>query len=257
MARTQSGAAGSGKASGGGVMPKGGWRCAAGRSRHACIMCVHASFTEKARLKIAREQLAEDMARDIAPPDEVRAWDVEARMPVISTVAGIRTSVPMRWGWCVPWQRALMVNTRDDSLFSKSVWKGAASHRCAVAADAFFEWAGPVGAKWEVKFARPGGEPFFFAGVWRQEGEVACWSMMTTRPNALLEALPHDRMPVLLDLAQAKGWIGEHELPKTDVLAFCQPFAGELIRADQPKPPPRAKLKKSDSGSGEFTLTNE
>lgn len=220
-------------------------------------MCVHASFTEKVRLKIAREQLAENMTGDIAPPDDVRAWDVEARMPVISAVAGIRTSVPMRWGWCVPWQRALMVNTRDDSLFLKSVWKGAASHRCAVAADAFFEWAGPVGAKWEVRFAQPGGDPFYFAGVWRQEGDVACWSMMTTSPNELLAALPHDRMPAILDLAQAKAWVGENELPKEQVLALCRPFPGELVRTDQPKPTARAKLKKADLGSGELTLSNE
>lgn len=180
-------------------------------------------------------------------PDRVSPWD-NAAMPVVYDCAEGRTLAFMRWGvWpfyekAKPKGFANTCNARDDSLLTKAIWRRAAAHgRCLVPADGFFEWAGPQGAKWRVLFHRPDHDPFFFAGVWDRDPADGSrgFALVTTRPNPLVAALPHDRMPVILDHDAALAWIGREPLPAEELLALCRPYPGELLRADEPRPEPK------------------
>lgn len=150
----------------------------------------------------------------------------------------------MRWGVRPFYDRkpkpTFVTDARDDALFTKSIWKSAAKNggRCLAPASGFFEWAGVAGMKWEVYFHLQDERPFFFAGLWSRdpEGDGAGFAIITTRPNELLAAVPHERMPVILNDAGAKQWIGNDQLSESQVLELCRPYpADDMVRFDMPR----------------------
>ena len=163
-------------------------------------------------------------------------------MPVVFQ-AKQRTLGTMRWGVWPEYERALparpLVNARDDALLTKSVWQRAtAQGRCLVPADGFYEWCGPAGGKWEVLFELKERKPFFFAGVWSRDpvGGGRGFALVTGRPNELVAALPHDRMPVILEEAGARAWMGDRPLAADRLMALCAPYPAErMTRTDQAK----------------------
>lgn len=168
------------------------------------------------------------------------AWP-RSEMPIVIE-SEVREIVAMRWGvW--PFYSAAkptyVTNARDDGLLTKSIWKkSAAMRRCLIPATGFYEWTGPKGAKWEVRFAFPARPYFFFAGLWDNDpdGVGRGFAMVTTRPNEMLAEM-HDRMPVILDDAGADAWIGSQPLPDDRLLGLCAPCAAsEMQRTDQPPP---------------------
>ena len=69
------------------------------------------------------------------------------------------------------------------------------------------------------------------------------FTMVTGKPNELVAALPHERLPVILDDAVALEWIGNTPLPPEKLLGLCAPFPAEqLIRRDLPLPIRKAEL---------------
>lgn len=196
---------------------------------------------------------------DALPAPTAEAWP-KSSLPVVLQSSGRRTLARLRWGvW--PWYEKTMpvrpiVNARDDALLTKNLWtKLAASRRCLVPADGFFEWCGPAGGRWEVLFELKDRRPFFFAGLWSHDptGGGRGFTLVTGRPNELVAALPHDRMPVILDDAGATAWLGDRPLPPDRLLALCAPFPAEhMTRTDQPKPDrkpaPAIEAEKVDPG---------
>ena len=158
-----------------------------------------------------------------------------------------RTLTTMRWGVWPYYERTMparpIVNARDDALLKKDVWKKSiAVRRCVIPADGFFEWAGPEGAMWEVLFHLSDERPFFFAGLWSYDpvGEGRGFALVTGKPNELVAALPHKRMPVIMERDAAKAWIGSSPLPEQELLAMCAPFPSEkMVRKDMSPPPKR------------------
>lgn len=164
------------------------------------------------------------------------AWP-RAHMPVVAVLNGKNTLTSMRWG-VSPWYLANMgktdyvVNARDDSLLTKSIWKAAVqTRRCLIPADGFYEWAGPMGAKYEVFFRLLAQRPFFFAGLWSSIGDKRFYAIVTGKPNDLVAAIPHNRMPVILDGPHAREWLGATPISERDLSRLCLPFpASEMIR---------------------------
>ena len=90
------------------------------------------------------------------------------------------------------------------------------AYRCIVPASAFAEpdKNTPTGAVMWRWFTRADKLPFFFAGIWRpwtgdrgtkkapNVGEHALFSIMTTEPNAVVEPVHEEAMPVMLMTAQ-------------------------------------------------------
>lgn len=212
----------------------------------------------KYRLKDAHRVL--ELADKWAVDGDGTTWDdvdvttghARNQMPVVYAGEGGALLGAMRWGvWpfyekTMP--RSLIVNARDDKLLTGRLWKkSAATRRCLIPADGFLEWAGPVGSKWEVLFHLEDDEPFFFAGLWDRDpdGTGRGCTIVTTGPNEMIAALPHDRMPVILGNDGARAWLGADPLPDDRLLALCAPYAAaEMRRVDQPPPPPRSKTKK-------------
>lgn len=90
-----------------------------------------------------------------------------------------------------------IVNSREDKLDGRT-WKEAfVLRRCLIPATSFFEWVEIGGRNVPLRFERPGGDWLWIAGIWEENEEGECFSMITTEPNDVLAPV-HDRMPAVL-----------------------------------------------------------
>jgi putative SOS response-associated peptidase YedK len=150
------------------------------------------------------------------------------------TGGGHRELRAVRWGLVPSWAKDVsvgnrMLNARVESLTDKPAFKkAAATRRCLVPADGWYEWLKPEtpkGDKIPFRYTVDGGGPFAFAGLWRRNriaGELvlsAC--ILTTAANSVCAPV-HDRMPcVLAGPDEEAAWLaGESE-------GLLGPFAAE------------------------------
>lgn len=105
----------------------------------------------------------------------------------------------------------------------------------------------------EVLFYLPDEAPFFFAGLWGNDpiGKHRGFSFVTTKPNKVVAALPHDRMPLILNNEGADLWLSGRPLSADDLGKICVPWPDDQLVA-QAMPQPTRKTKKS--GSSELCL---
>jgi len=127
---------------------------------------------------------------------------------------GKRVVETMRWGFPPPpfvGGKAPVTNIRNTASSYWKPWLKKPEQRCIVPATAFSEpdrhTAKPVQFRW---FKRADGEPFFFAGIWREwegdrgtkakpnVGRHKLFSFLTTEPNGIVEPIHNKAMPVLL-----------------------------------------------------------
>lgn len=168
-------------------------------------------------------------------PDDARARGrldrSEARPTALVQVVangGGTVSIPMIWGFSVPWQRNVVFNARIERAGDAGgMWSEAfAGRRCIVPAWTFFEPHRHETAisprtgravKRQYAFASPDGAPLLLAGIYdRQLNRVANpdgsvaepprFSIVTTAPTDGVSPI-HDRMPLVLDPAEARAWL--------------------------------------------------
>ena len=154
--------------------------------------------------------------------------------------AGERVVVDMLWG-LTPWGKGTwLTNFRNPHL---KTWKpliDKKAQRCVVPATRFAEpdrnISKPVQWRW---FARPNRKPFLFAGVWTKwsgdrgtkkvpnVGEHLLYSFMTTDPNAIVEPIHDEAMPVILTTpAEVEQWLRG---TAAEALALQKPAANDVI----------------------------
>src|SRR3954469_21625403 len=83
--------------------------------------------------------------------------------------------------------------------------------RCLIPADGFYEWTGKPGKKQPWHFHLKDDGLFAFAGLWEwwrpeEEEPVETCAIVTTSANEL-NARYHDRMPIVVDLADYAHWL--------------------------------------------------
>ncbi len=134
-----------------------------------------------------------------------------------------RVLVLRRWGLIPSWAKDpkignRMINARVETLAEKPAFRAALrKRRCLVPADGFYEWAArPGGAKQPHHIAMPGRRCFAIAGLWESwrdpaGASVVSCTLITTAAIPALRAV-HDRMPVILDLADHALWLAEGPL---------------------------------------------
>jgi putative SOS response-associated peptidase YedK len=182
--------------------------------------------------------------------------------PVLLQTAEGRAIAAMRWGVRVEVKGAtkqlvkFVTNARDDKLTSFTWRWSVAERRCLIPAVAYYEPDGPVGGKWEVRFTLRERPHFFFAGLWDVDPDklTRSFTMVTTGPNELAARI-HDRMPLVLDDASAREWLGHTPLPEGRLGALCRPFPAEAM-SSHALPPPQRAIKKPDlqNAGGELDL---
>ena len=138
---------------------------------------------------------------------------------------GERELIQMSWGFVLLQQGKAprrVTNVRDDKLRSSAFWRGSfVERRCLVPATSFCEPNGDMKpATWHW-FALNGDTPrpvFAFPGIWRRYNgplrkdgdaiELDVYAFLTTTPNSLVATINHERMPVMLNSAEAcETWL--------------------------------------------------
>lgn len=161
---------------------------------------------------------------------------LSTRMPIVTRHAGDTRLEALAFGATLPppepgGKPLLVANARAETIRARPAFRDAVRHRrCLVPADGFFEWRREGEARFPQLFRRRDAAPFFFAGLWRPETAVTppSFVIVTTQPNALVAPV-HDRMPVLLDDAGSREWLGDTPLPPERIEALCAPFPAEVM----------------------------
>jgi putative SOS response-associated peptidase YedK len=105
-----------------------------------------------------------------------------------------------------------------------------ARRRCLVPAAAYYEWRHDPSGKTPFAIARRDAAPVALGGMWeewRLHGEtLRTFATLTTDANPPL-SLIQERMPVIIEKADWKVWLGEEN---ADVAALLRPFPAEQLR---------------------------
>lgn len=172
-----------------------------------------------------------------APPPlpnkaEVRPTD----QALIALANGTATLQP--WGLSVDWTAQPMINARSETLTEKPTFRPLLDKRCAVPANAYFEWRKPETGSKKLKnriFA-PDAPVFAMAGL--TDGER--FTVVTCAPAPSVQHI-HSRMPVILSDAGLAAWLSD--APFADVRDVLTPYTGSLEAEEEtPDPPAQADL---------------
>lgn len=168
---------------------------------------------------------------------------LSTRMPVVTRASGEVRLEALAFGATLP-PRApgerpvLVANARAETIRSRPAFRDAVRHRrCLVPADGFFEWRREGRARLPILFRRRDAAPFFFAGLWRPADTLTppSFVIVTTSPNALVAPV-HDRMPVLLDDAGSREWLGDTPLTPERIESLCAPFPAGAMSSQPVNP---------------------
>lgn len=127
----------------------------------------------------------------------------------------------LRWGLIPPWVKDLKgsystINARIETVATKPAYRAAwkAPRRCLVPMAGYYEWREEKGGKQPYYIARADGAMLYAAALWEprhplqppeddSDGSVT----VITHDAVELAGTVHDRMPVFLDPALARGWM--------------------------------------------------
>lgn len=128
--------------------------------------------------------------------------------------------------------------TGAKGIISKPFFKSSIRRkRCLVIADAFIE------GTTNEKLAKPNlvylinqRRPFAMAGVYddwvdQTTGEIfRSFAIITCPPNALMQKIPHHRMPVILDESDHQQYL-DHDAPLNEITSLLRPYDHKLMNA--------------------------
>lgn len=182
---------------------------------------------------------------DISMPNLEPSWNVAPTQDVL--VARMhpksrrRVSDKMHWGLIPAWAKEAKMpgptfNAVSETIDQKPTFRDAwrAGRRCLVIADGFYEWR-KAEDKQPFLIRRKDRQLTVMAGIWEiwgggASGEIkrSC-TILTTAPNALITALPHDRMPVILDEADWAVWLGDTPGDDAAIKALMKPCPADAM----------------------------
>ncbi len=152
-----------------------------------------------------------------------------------------RTLSLARWGLTPSWaertgRQAPLINARAETLHARPTFRRLlARQRCLIPADGFYEWrTDEHNRKQPLRFTRRDEGLFAFAGLWElwqtPQGQPMPACVIVTVPANALVAPIHDRMPAMLDGAQAQRWLAE-DCEANEAQALLAPYPAEHMRA--------------------------
>lgn len=144
-----------------------------------------------------------------------------------------------RWGLIPRWAKDpsignKMINARAETVTEKPAFRASfRNRRCLVPADGFYEWKKSGTRKIPYRIGLLDGSPFSMAGLWDKwvspDGEIIhSFSILTTVPNQLMKEI-HDRMPVILEPAAEKIWLGD--TTQKELMELLRPYPAEAMAA--------------------------
>jgi putative SOS response-associated peptidase YedK len=217
-------------------------------------MCCHCTL-DKATLDDIIERYAPTIVPELDLADENIAKEYypargarDAPVPLILHASGGVELHRYRWDLLPSWWRKTLVekkftsyNARIESMCEKPVFRGAWRNRqrCIIPANAFFEWPQkdmvPSDMKRHERRIECTDQTLFsFAGLWDccrlPDGELlhSC-TIITLGANALMQQLPHPRMPAILERENESAWLDTNTTPD-EAFSMLQQYPPERMR---------------------------
>lgn len=150
---------------------------------------------------------------------EIPNYNVAPGTPVISIIndgyknrAGV-----LEWGFLPAYSNSKskglkLINARGETIHEKVSFKDSFyTKRCIILANGYYEWKRENQMKIPMYIYHKTNKMIAFAGIWNkhfmENGEaVFTCAIVTTKSSKNLASI-HDRMPVILNLSNAKEWI--------------------------------------------------
>lgn len=128
---------------------------------------------------------------------------------------------PALWGFPKSWEKGVIFNTRDDSLFDEKKFRGvflkcAQSQRCIIPASGFFEWKktdSEKNKKQKYLFDKSDSPVLYMAGIYNEYNGEKCFSIITKKANNYVKEI-HSRMPVILSKEEVLLWLNDSDKTK-------------------------------------------
>ncbi|MEC0371900.1 SOS response-associated peptidase [Paenibacillus chibensis] len=161
-------------------------------------------------------------------------------LSIIHDGKGLRLG-ELKWGLVPSWAKdesmgSRMINARSETLLDKPAYRLPFERkRCLIPADGFYEWQRTGSGKQPYRIKLKSSELFSMAGlydIWvREDGsKVATCTVITTRPNALMEPI-HDRMPVILRREDELRWVRRGAEDPKELQQLLIPYPAEDMEA--------------------------
>jgi putative SOS response-associated peptidase YedK len=140
----------------------------------------------------------------------------------------------MKWGISDVF-RKMLINARDDRIFSSKLWSSIYGNRCAVPVTGWWEW--DAEKRIHHFSLHPKSSIFFLAGLHRnnQKTQVREFVIITTEAVGKLREY-HERMPLCLDSGNFRQWLTDKSYSIRDAAANHDSFSFHHIPSDQSKP---------------------
>jgi len=113
----------------------------------------------------------------------------------------------LRWGLAPRGQ----INVRSESASRQALSRDAfRRRRCAIVADAFYEWANEGDEKRPFLFRLSSHRPFVMAGIWSRDPDSSApaTAILTKDADAVVGEI-HSRMPVILPRSALDRWLDD------------------------------------------------
>ena len=141
-------------------------------------------------------------------------------IPMLTSSANLGSTWRQARWWLTPsWSQGpdskfAMFNARSETLHSSRAFKKPfQSQRCIIPATSYLEWKKVTGGK-QVFELYDAEKPILFAGIWdkwlspNNDALFSCAIVTASAHPAIAEI--HSRMPIMLDLKDAKTWLDAH-----------------------------------------------
>ncbi len=141
--------------------------------------------------------------------------------------------VSVLWGIKPSWGKhpsRLLINARSETVNQRPTFRQSfQKRRCLIVADGFYEWQSTKDGKQPFRIMLKTGEPFAFAGIWKEFDGLPAYVILTTEANRVMRTI-HERMPVILERGQLVTWL-DTDLPEGDALDLLCPYPEDAITA--------------------------
>lgn len=176
-------------------------------------MCGRIFVPEDAEFRMLRMALEQLEKRNLhVKTGEVNPGDAAA---VIARSRKIEPAAfAMHWGYHLP-DGKLVFNTRSETAAEKRMFAdGIHQRRCLIPAVHYFEWEKTSNGKQKYAIAPKDCDGFCLAGIYRMEGEIPVFSVLTREPAADI-AFIHNRMPVIIPPTLYADWLNPENAVQT------------------------------------------
>ena len=135
--------------------------------------------------------------------------------------------VPMSWGFPRPGASGVIINARAETAAEKPMFARAVrTGRCLIPTNGFYEWSHEQGEpKQKYLLLGQSSRMLYLAGLFamfdkKEDAGLASFVILTAAANDTVRPL-HDRMPLIIEATERRGWLIDEGFARERLLAPC------------------------------------